>query len=93
MASTAISGRPINIVGTSLQAGTAGARKLAYGVATLAGGALELNTGLNVVEAIFINGLNTTDTFSVTEDSPMTGTEITIAGTGTDQFCWLAIGY
>jgi hypothetical protein len=103
MASTARVATNLDIVGKGL----AGARRLTFGVAILATGTVELDTGLSNVHAFFAMCLGDTDTetvcFRVREDIPTSLGTITVDGTlldegsavanaSTQQFCWVAIG-
>lgn len=103
MASTTIAATRLTVVGQNF----AGARVLTFGVATLAGGTVNVDTGLTTVDAMICNGVSGTNTegctFTIMEDLPCVGSAVTVDGTKIDegaatadsnvqQFCWFAFG-
>lgn len=104
MASTVVSAIQLPIVKTSLPEG----RIFAMGIAALASGTVELDTGLSLVESLVCTscnvaaGVNTS--LDIQEDFPVTSGTVTVDGTTntegsttaeatTETFCWFAIGF
>lgn len=108
MASTERAATPIKLVGgTMFQAEGAGELAIRFGLATLATGTVELDTGLSAVWGFVACVTSGTDTqtaaFAILEDLPTTTGTITIDGTKVDEgaavanatsetFCWMAWG-
>lgn len=85
----------------------AGAKRITWGRSTMTSGSIELDTGLNRVDAFFATGLKGTATEALViacmEDLPTSTGTITVDGTlvdegsatkdgGSCEFCWMAFG-
>lgn len=103
MPSTTVTAKRLPVVGVEFADGTV----MTFGVATLATGTVELDTGLGICQALYCTGVSGTDTkgvtFTVMENLPISGKAITVDGTliehaaatanaASDQFCWVAFG-